>query len=36
MSQKMTVPHPRKKIDKTTLTVLCVVGVVLLIHILES
>ena len=31
MSQKLTVPHPRKKIDKTTLIVLCVIGVVLLI-----
>lgn len=31
MSQKLSVPHPRKKIDKTTLIVLCVIGVVLLI-----
>ena len=31
MSQKLTVPHPRKKIDKTTLIVLCVIGVVILI-----
>ena len=31
MSQKLTVPHPKKKIDKTTLIVLCVIGVVLLI-----
>ena len=31
MSQKLTVPHPRKKIDKTTLIVLSVIGVVLLI-----
>ncbi len=31
MSQKLTVPHPRKKIDRTTLIVLCVIGVVLLI-----
>ncbi len=31
MSQKLTVPHPRKKMDKTTLIVLCVIGVVLLI-----
>ncbi len=30
MSQKLSVPHPRKKIDKTTLIVLCVIGVVLL------
>ena len=31
MSQKLTVPHPKKKIDRTTLIVLCVIGVVLLI-----
>ena len=31
MSQKLTVPHPKKKIDKTTLIVLCLIGVVLLI-----
>ncbi|MBR3045689.1 MAG: type IV secretory system conjugative DNA transfer family protein [Oscillospiraceae bacterium] len=31
MSQKLTIPHPRKKIDKTTLIVLSVIGVVLLI-----
>ena len=31
MSQKLSIPHPRKKIDKTTLIVLCVIGVVLLI-----
>ena len=31
MSQKLSVPHPRKKIDKTTLIVLSVIGVVLLI-----
>ena len=31
MSQKLSVPHPKKKIDKTTLIVFCVIGVVLLI-----
>ena len=31
MSQKLTVPHPRKKIDRTTLIVLSIIGVVLLI-----
>ena len=31
MSQKLSIPHPRKKIDKTTLIVLSVIGVVLLI-----
>ena len=31
MSQKLSVPHPRKKIDRTTLIVLSVIGVVLLI-----
>ena len=29
MSQKLSVPHPRKKIDKTTLIVLCVIGIVI-------
>ena len=31
MSQKLTVPHPKKKIDRTTLIVLSIIGVVLLI-----
>lgn len=31
MSQKLTVPHPKKKINRTTLIVLSMVGVVLLI-----
>ena len=31
MNDKLNIPHPRKKIDKTTLIVLCIIGVVLLI-----
>ncbi len=31
MSDKLNVPHPRKKIDKTTLIVLSIIGVVLLV-----
>ena len=31
MSRKLTVPHPRKKMDRTTLIVLGIIGVVLLI-----